>query len=90
MNYKDLLAVDTNYNNPYTRTTKCVKTDYGYRIQRFNSYVTLYYIKLIVNPNGSAKAHYKEERNYCPVQRYTVYFDCDGNECTQKEYKVLN
>jgi len=88
-NYSSLLTVETERTQG-TRVTKVTKKDYGYRIQMFNNYVTLYYIKLIVNDNKSAKAHYKVDKNYCAVQRYTLYFDCNGFEISQKEYKQLN
>lgn len=56
----------------------------------FNNYITLYYIKLVINANGSAKASYLVQKNYHPDNRYTVYFGVDGYEITQKEYKALN
>lgn len=88
-NYNSLLTVQP-INTQGTRVTKVTKKDYGYRIQKFNNYVTLYYIKLIVNDNKSAKAHYEVDKNYCPIQRYTLYFDTNGDEITLKEYKQLN
>ena len=88
-NYNSLLTVQP-INTQGTRVTKVTKKDYGYRIQKFNNYITLYYIKLIVNSNKSAKAHYKVDKNYCPIQRYTLYFNTDGDEITLKEYKQLN
>ena len=88
-NYNSLLTVQP-INTQGTRVTKVTKKDYGYRIQKFNNYITLYYIKLIVNDNKSAKAHYKVDKNYCATQRYTLYFDINGFEISQKEYKQLN
>ena len=88
-NYNSLLTVQP-INTQGTRVTKVTKKDYGYRIQKFNNYITLYYIKLIVNSNKSAKAHYKVDKNYCPIQRYTLYFDTNGDEITLKKYKQLN
>ena len=88
-NYNSLLTVQP-IETQRTRVTKVTKKDYGYIVHKFNSYVTLYYIKLIVNSNKSAKAHYKVDKNYCPTQRYTLYFDTNGDEITQKEYKQLN
>lgn len=90
LNYNSLLTVQPIDNSSYTRVTKVVKKPYGYRVQMFNSYITLFYIKLIINPNGSAKAHYLVEKNYCAPKRYTLYFGVDGNEITQKEYKGIN
>lgn len=89
MNYNSLLTVES-VKPQGTRVTSVVKKPYGYRIQMFNSYITLYYIKLIINANNSAKAHYLIKKNYCPNNRYTVYFGVDGNEITPKEYKALN
>jgi len=89
MNYSRLLTVQP-LETQGTRVTKVVKTKYGYRVQMFNNYITLFYIKLIVNDNGSAKAHYLVQKNYHPDNRYTLYFGIDGNEVTQKEYKLIN
>lgn len=89
MNYNQLLKVEP-INTQGTRVTKVTKKDYGYRIQMFNNYVTLYYVKLIINENKSGKAHYKVDKNYCPTQRYTIYFDCEGNSIELKEYKQIN
>jgi hypothetical protein len=63
-----------------TRVTKVTNKKYGYSIQMFNDYVTLYYIKLIINEDGSAKAHVRMEKNYQPTQRWTLYFAPDGRE----------
>lgn len=88
-NYSSLLTVQP-LGTQGTRVTKVTKKDYGYRIQKFNPYVILYYIKLIVNENKSAKAHYKVDKNYCPTQRYTLYFNTEGDEITLKEYRQIN
>lgn len=58
-----------------TRVTSVKKTKYGYNVKMFNHYVTLYDIKLVLNNNGTAKAHYKKEVNYRPVERFTIYFN---------------
>lgn len=89
LNYKNLLTVQP-LNTQGTRVTKVVKTAYGYRVQMFNHYITLFYVKLIVNANGSAKAHYLVKKNYYADNRYTIYFGVDGNEVTKSEYRVLN
>lgn len=89
LNYKSLLTVQP-LNTQGTRVTKVVKTAYGYRVQMFNNYITLFYVKLVVNSNGSAKAHYLVKKNYCDDKRYTIYFGIDGNEVTRKEYTALN
>jgi len=88
MNYNQLLTVEP-INTQGTRVTKVTKKDYGYRIQMFNNYITLYYVKLIINANKSAKAHYLVKKNYCSDKRYTIYFDCEGNSIELKEYKKL-
>ena len=78
------------------KITKCKKTDYGYRVNLFNNFITLYSIKLIVNDDGSAKAHVKMDRNYRPTERFTHYFAPDGREIkdklnrTRKELSVYN
>ena len=88
LNYKSLLKVDP-LNTLGTRVTKVTKKDYGYRIQMFNSYVTEYFIKLVINENGSAKAHYLVRKNYQPDRRFTLYFDTNGDEINLEEYKLL-
>ena len=88
-NYKNLLTVEP-YTAAGTRVTKVTKKDYGYRIQLFNNYITLFYVKLIVNSNGTAKGHWKVDKNYCPIYRYTVYYGLDGNEITRSEYYKIN
>lgn len=76
------------------KITSVKEKPYGYRIQMFNNYITLYYVKLIVNLDGSAKAHVRIKRNYSPTQRFTYYFAPDGREIkdrlnrTKKELKV--
>lgn len=76
--------------------TKVKKTKYGYLVHMMDNYITLYYIKLIVNDDGSAKAHVRMEKNYCPTQRFTYYFAPDGREIknvhnsTRKELAVYN
>ena len=89
LNYNSLLTVQPPSTSG-TRTTKVVKKPYGYIVHRFNNYITLYYIKLVINANGSAKASYLVKKNYHDDQRYTLYFGIDGNEVTQSEYKSLN
>lgn len=89
MNYNQLLTVEP-IETQGTRVTKVTKKDYGYRIQMFNNYITLYFVKLIINDNKSAKAHYLVKKNYCADNRYTIYFDCEGNSITLKEYKLIN
>lgn len=88
-NYNDLLTVEP-YHTQGTRVTKVTKKPYGYRIQLFNHYVTLYYVKLIINANGTAKAHWRVEKNYHPVNSYTVYHSAEGKEITRSEYYKLN
>ena len=96
--YNRFLTVEEPRNHG-TRVTKVVKTKYGFRFQMFNNYITLYYGKLYINANGSAKLVMRVERNYSPIYRYTCYFDLQGHEIkvsnnsTWKElsiYKSLN
>lgn len=84
-NYNNLLTVEP-YNTQGTRVTKVTKKPYGYRIQLFNHYVTLYYVKLIINTDGTAKAHWRVEKNYSSIQRFTVYHNSEGKEITRSEY----
>jgi hypothetical protein len=88
-NYNNFLGVDP-IDKPGTRVTSVKKTSYGYRVQMFNHYVTLYYLKVIVNENKSAKIHWKVDKNYNPTERYTTYYNTIGNEITRKEYQQLN
>ena len=77
--YQDLyLSEDAKARN--TKVTKVKPTKYGYVVHMFNNYITLYYIKLIINEDGSAKAHVRMEKNYQPTQRWTLYFAPDGRE----------
>ena len=89
MNYRDWLPVEPE-NRQGTRTTKCATKPYGYMIHRFNNYITVYRIKLVINKNGSAKATVDKDRNYCPHEHYTEYFDANGEECSKSEYWALN
>jgi hypothetical protein len=73
-----------------TRVSKVVKTDYGYRVQMFNHYVTLYYLKVVVNENGSAKIHWRVEKNYHLTPRFTTYYGTDGYSVEREEYRKLN
>jgi hypothetical protein len=73
-----------------TRVTKVVKTSYGYRVQMFNNYITLYYLKVIMNENGSAKIHWRVEKNYHTTKRFTTYYGLDGFTVERKEYQNLN
>ena len=89
-NYNKYLVVDNNYNNTNTRVTKVKKTNYGYRVQMFNHYVTLFYLKIIIDENKSAKIHWLIDKNYQPKQRFTTYYGCDCLEISRKEYQQLN
>ena len=61
-------------------TLKRVKTNYGYRIMQGTNYISLHYVKLIIFPNGKAKAVVKVDKNYHPKYQYTLYFDRSGRE----------
>lgn len=84
-NYNNLLTVEP-YKNQGTRVTKVTKKPYGYRIQLFNNYITLFYVKLEINSDGTAKASWRVEKNYCATQRFTEYHGADGNEITRSQY----
>lgn len=66
-------------------TTAIKKTNYGFKINRFSSYVSLLNIKFEILSNGFAKAIIKVNTNYRPKYQYTMYFDKDYNEI--KEHK---
>jgi hypothetical protein len=87
-NYKNYLTVEP-YRTTGTRVTRVTPTKYGFRAQMFNNYVTLYYLKIIVNADKSAKIQWRVERNYSPVERFTTYYNTEGNEITRKEYQQL-
>lgn len=87
--YKDLLIVDNNYNNPYTRTTKVEIKPYGYYVTRFNPYVTVTKVKIMVNSNGSAKAIFKVDKNYQAPYQFTEYYNTEGIKCSKKEYENI-
>lgn len=88
-NYNNLLKVDP-IDAQGTRVTKVTKKDYGYRVQMFNTFITEYFIKLIINDNKSAKAHFLVRRNYAADCRYTLYYDISGEQITPQQYKSLN
>ena len=69
-----------NIHGSHTRITKVKETNYGFSIQKFNTYVCLWYIKLTINSDGSAIAKVRQEKNYRPIVNYTVYFDTEGKE----------
>ena len=93
--YKDMyLTVDNDVNKCTTRTTYVKKTNYGYIFHRFNTYITVFYGKLYINNDGTAKAVVRVERNYCKPYQFTVYFDQYGLEIkhesnnTRKELSI--
>lgn len=94
--YSEYLQVDNDYNKTTTRVTKVKQTKYGYIFHMFNHYITLYYGKLFINPDGSAKARIKVMRNYCPTYYETHYFDLQGyeikaaNNNTRTELAIYN
>lgn len=88
-NYKDLLTVQP-HSTQGTKVTKVTMKPYGFRIQLFNHYVTLFYVKLIINPNGSAKAHWLVKKNYQAEYRFTEYYNTEGNGITRTEYRKVN
>jgi uncharacterized lipoprotein NlpE involved in copper resistance len=78
--YSEFLTVDTDYNKTTTRVTWVKKTGYGYLFHMFNHYITLYYGKLVINADGTAKATIRVNCNYSAPYQYTLYFDCEGYE----------
>lgn len=92
--YSDFLTVDNDYNKTTTRVTKVTKKSNCYLFLMFNHYITLYYGKLVINSDGTAKAVIKVNRNYCPKYQYTIYFDNEGKEIkaefnsTRKELSI--
>ena len=78
--YNAYLKVDNDYSKTTTRVTKVIKKDYGFIFHMFNHYITLYYGKLIINSDGTAKAIVKVDRNYSVKYQYTIYFDRAGFE----------
>ncbi len=85
-NYRDIYL---NTEERPTRVTKITKKDYGYRVQMFNNYITLYYVKLIINSDGTAKAKVKIDKNYNPIRYYTLYFDKQGYQIGGETRKAL-
>ena len=91
--YSQFLTITTGQNSE-TRVTKVTKTNYGYCFQMFNNWVTLFYGKLIINEDGTAKMKMKVDKNYRPVHYYTTYFDDQGREIvtignsTRKELSI--
>ena len=88
MSYKKFTEQGKDFGN--TKVTNVKKTDYGYRVRMFNNYITLFYLKIIVNKNGSAKIHWEVKKNYFPVERYTTYYDVNEKECSRAQYQDIN
>lgn len=83
--YNRFLKVDNDYNKCSTRVTKVVKTKYGYRFQMFNTYITLFFGKLYINEDETAKCVIRVEKNYQAPYQYTLYFDNNGFEIKTKD-----
>jgi hypothetical protein len=96
IHYSEYLKVDNDYNKTTTRTTKVIKKPYGYIFHRFNPYIILFYGKLIINTDGTAKMIMKVHPNYRTFYQYTLYFDKEGYEIkvndnnTRKELSIYN
>jgi len=88
-NWKNYLKVDP-FTKEGTRVTKVVPKKYGYLIHMFNNYITLYYLKVVVNNNGTAKISWKIDKNYHTLERFTTYHNSEGNEISKNEFKQLN
>lgn len=86
--YSNYLKVEENKGQCYTRVTKVKKTKYGYLFHMFNTYVTLFYGKMYINSDGTAKATIKVYRNYRTPYQYTLYFDKQGFEIKTEENSI--
>ena len=90
--YSNYLTVDDDRTKQGTRVTKVTKKNGYYLFHMFNNYITLYYGKLTVNDDGTAKAVIKVDKNYHPKFQYTLYFDELGREInrgsTRKEMLI--
>ena len=86
MNYLEFLTVDPIHSGKHTRVTKVTPKKYGFRVRMFNSYVTIYYLKIEINADKSAKISWKVDKNYQPINRYTTYHGANGEEISRKEY----
>ena len=72
------------------QTTKIKPTKYGFRLQRFSSYVTQEFISVYILDNGFCYCKGVHKRNYCKDSYSTEYFDRDGNRVkTRKEWLKL-
>jgi len=87
-NWKNYLQVDP-FTKEGTRVTKVTPKKYGYKIHMFNCYVTLYYLKVVVNSNGSAKISWKIDKNYHAIERFTTYHNSTGNQITKIEFNRI-
>lgn len=82
---KDFLIVG-NKISPNTEVLKVVKKPYGYLVTLYNSYVTITKIKITFNDLRYAKASWVVDMNYRPIERFTTYFDEEGNSISKKKY----
>lgn len=71
-------------------TTDIRRIRKGFSIHRFSSYVSTENIRIEVMENGTMKAKGVYDKNYQPKVYFTEYFNKNGVEITQKEFKVLN
>lgn len=62
------------------RNVRVTPKPYGYRIIRVNNYITVQYVKIEYNVDGSCKATVRNKTNYVPEYQFTLYFDSKGNE----------
>lgn len=54
------------------------KTEYGYYLTSISTYICVWKTKLVINSNGTAKAHVLKKMNYRAPERHTLYFDAFG------------
>ncbi len=70
------------------RITSVKTTKSGFRVQMFNPYVILYYLKIVTYKNGF-KIHWLAKKNYQPDNRFTAYY-FDGKEISKSEFYKMN
>jgi len=71
------------------QTTSIKLTNYGFRVNRFSHYATIESIKCYMYPNGFIKGHSLYQRNYCPDERFTDYFNNLGETITRGEFQKM-
>ena len=93
--WQDLLVVSKDTNGQGTHITKVVEKPYGYLVDAFNHYITLYKHKIVLLDGGFVKVYTTMKKNYRGTQKWVTYYNKDGREiiCFQdydKEVSVFN